>query len=117
MSVLLCIGTVLRGKFSIYYSVFSILSVLVSLNSSIHSFAHCGRFFCPQQPFGGGEYFDCFVVFFNRLLGAEGNQREVTAVELFGTSQQGVDFALSRLFGSDVVTNLYQLLHDAVLRH
>ena len=43
--------------------------------------------FCTQQPFGGGKYVDCFVVFFNRLLSAKGNQRELTAVELFGTSQ------------------------------
>ena len=39
MSVLLCIGTILRGSFSIYFSVFSILLVLVSLNLSSHSFA------------------------------------------------------------------------------
>lgn len=63
--------------------------------------------FCTQQPFGSGEYVDGFVVFFNRLLSAEGNQRKVTAVELFCASQQGVDLALARPFGSDVVTDLY----------
>ena len=70
--------------------------------------------FCPQQPFGSGEYVDGFVVFFNHLLDAEGKQREFSTVELFGTSQQGVDFMLVRLFGSDVVSYLYQILHKAV---
>jgi hypothetical protein len=36
--------------------------------------------FCSQQPFCGGEHIDGLVVFFYRLFGAEGYQREFAAV-------------------------------------
>ncbi len=69
------------------------------------------------QPLCGWYNVDNLSVLFCPLFGAEGNQGEFSAVELFCALHQAFDFASSCFFGRNLIAHLYQLLDNAVFCH